>query len=914
MIRFIWKNWWRRKERLILLLIGALIISIGLTYLVGISDTNKGTIVDELQQRWASSYDIVVRPEGSRSLTEEKGLLDPNYLSGLDGGISRAQYEQIKAIENVEVAAPIAMIGAGVYSTNLAELEFPDGIYRFTTEEVSNDGIQKHSKSYSNYVAYGDFETIVGRLAEGGPLYFLRLPYYDSYNIEKSYLNTSKHFFIAGIDPEQEAKLVGLDEAIIQNDSSSRYLTSEDKSVKNIITAGEYETEIVDIPVIINHRSFTDTAVNYTIERLDLPFEADVAIETIDMLEDKGGKEYLDTLKGMESQNYSYTDQEIYSRIMTSVAGSNPETGAPIDRGDPLIQYNLFDRELYLGSRPSPLQYEDVVSPYPERWPYAYEVQKHQSVYLPEIKGFRPENSKEFANGKNTITINPQWVGFYDTSQVAISKDPTNELPMETYRPATAELVVDAEKSPINPPQVLRPSGFAMDFLSEPPSMLTTIEAAELILGDEPISAIRIKVEGITDLSEDSQAIVERVAREIEEKTGLLTDITVGSSPQPTLVNVPAINDQAELGWFQQPWVSIGSSITLFREAKMGFGGLIASTMAVAVIYVWASSLVSLLARRKEFAVLLAVGWRPTQLSKLLFMESALIGIFVALISWMMLGFVYMTEGATVVPSRFLVTGLFGFLVYILGAVLPSIAVRKITPYEAMRSGEISKTSGRFIRTKGILSMAFNHFIGKWKRSLLSVIAIALPTSLLALFLYVTLRLKGIMYTTWLGQYVALEVGPVHYTAMAVALVIAILTTAEIMWQNIAERQSEIALLKAVGWKNRHVRILILTEGMFSGLFAAVIGLTLAVAMMWGLYGQLPTGEFKFILLTGFIPITIGIIGTIFPAERAVRMSPVQGVGGNYSNRKGMEKRLKWLIVSVFLMVLGVLIYTFTGL
>lgn len=146
---------------------------------------------------------------------------------------------------------------------------------------------------------------------------------------------------------------------------------------------------------------------------------------------------------------------------------------------------------------------------------------------------------------------------------------------------------------------------------------------------------------------------------------------------------------------------------------------------------------------------------------------------------------------------------------------------------------------------------------------------------------------------------------------MVVALVIAILTTAEIMWQNIAERQGEIALLKAVGWKNRHVRLLILTEGMFSGLFAAVIGLSLAVAMMWGLYGQLPTGEFKFILLTGFIPITLGIIGTIFPAERAVRMSPVQGVGGNYSNRKAVENRLKWLIVFVFLIVLGVLVYTF---
>ena len=96
MIRFIWQNWWRRKERFILLIIGAFIVSAGLTYLIGLSETNKGTIVDTLQQRWSASYDIVVRPEGTRSVTEDKKLLEPNYLSGLSGGISVEQYEAIK--------------------------------------------------------------------------------------------------------------------------------------------------------------------------------------------------------------------------------------------------------------------------------------------------------------------------------------------------------------------------------------------------------------------------------------------------------------------------------------------------------------------------------------------------------------------------------------------------------------------------------------------------------------------------------------------------------------------------------------------------------------------------------------------------------------------------------------------------
>jgi len=45
------------------------------------------------------------------------------------------------------------------------------------------------------------------------------------------------------------------------------------------------------------------------------------------------------------------------------------------------------------------------------------------------------------------------------------------------------------------------------------------------------------------------------------------------------------------------------------------------------------------------------------------------------------------------------------------------------------------------------------------------------------------------MFTTWLGEYTALEVGMEHYIVMGVAFLIAILTTAEIMWQNVSERR-----------------------------------------------------------------------------------------------------------------------------
>lgn len=122
MLRFIWKGWWRHKERFILLLIGALIISSGLSYLLSLSETSKGTIVDVLRKNWKAQYDILVRPPDSRSATENENLLAPNYLSGLSGGISLDQWHLIENIDGVSVAAPIAPIGYGSYLVIVAKI------------------------------------------------------------------------------------------------------------------------------------------------------------------------------------------------------------------------------------------------------------------------------------------------------------------------------------------------------------------------------------------------------------------------------------------------------------------------------------------------------------------------------------------------------------------------------------------------------------------------------------------------------------------------------------------------------------------------------------------------------------------------------------------------------------------------
>jgi len=138
-----------------------------------------------------------------------------------------------------------------------------------------------------------------------------------------------------------------------------------------------------------------------------------------------------------------------------------------------------------------------------------------------------------------------------------------------------------------------------------------------------------------------------------------------------------------------------------------------------------------------------------------------------------------------------------------------------------------------------------------------------------------------------------------HYVAMGVALLIAILTTTEIMWQNVNERKSQLAVLKATGWQDVQIRLLVLSEGMMTGLCAGVIGLLTALGMIGFVYGQFPVQELGFLSIMLLIPVITGLLGALLPAERAVRITPNAALGSVVENTQATERRFKWALGSI---------------
>lgn len=872
MLRFVLNHWRRQRFKFILTLVGALIISAGLSLMFNLTDSSQGTVEQTLQKKWSSAYDIVVRPKGSQMSTESSDLLEPNYLNGINGGISLKQYETIKQMKEVDIAAPIAVMGyANTFVMFKKAMTFPKepGIYRFKRTTYTETGLGKELQ----------FEDLI-HIAQGTKIQLpKKVPFSTSPVDSFRDVSAGNPVLIVAVDPKEEARLVGLDQSV-SSKNNSRYFSQLDQHESS---RGADDNII---PVLVNPHSFNKGTYEFTIEKLDAPYQTEQdqqkLVQELVKKQPDGDRvnSILQTYPAKLTQRLEMPSSKVEETYLKTLSeGTNLQTFVAEDAPGAQLLY-----------KSGPLQFEETKSPYPTRWKSAFEVSTSaihlKNWYFPESthpsKGYRSlvstgkkvKNPSEMEIPFKYPYLTFKVVGLYDPNKIKVSKDPLNELPMETYRPSSADLVLDARGNPVNPAKSIDTSGNPVGLLTNSPNILTTLDSAFAVNGKQAISSIRLKVKGATTVSEESEQLLQEVKTQIEQETGLLATITKGSSPQPVVTKV--VDNGKTLGWIEQPWVHIGAAMTIFRETSVGFSGVIFAMLAVAIVYVLATSYVSMLARRKEFAVLLALGWRTKDLYRIVLIESALLAGFVSIVALIVESiFSYVRSEAMNGWSLLWIT-LFSLVIYFAGAAWSSFTIRKISPYEAIKTGEYASSSHVKLNLRSTWTLALKEIFGKWKRNALSILSIALPTALLTFFLFVTFHLQGVLYTSWLGQFVALQVGPMHYVTMGVAITIAILTTGEIMWQNVTDRRASLAILKAVGWTNGSVRQLIVLEGMLIGFVAGIVGLSISYLTIYVLYDLVPWDEPLLIGVSLLLPVLFGTIASLLPAQIAARVNPYQ--------------------------------------
>lgn len=112
MRRFVLAQFSARRGRTGALAAGILVAAASFTLLTAAARTSTIQVRGTVESNYRAAYDVLVRPPGAQTrLERQQGLVRPNFLSGIFGGITLAQYEEITRIPGVDVAAPIANIG-----------------------------------------------------------------------------------------------------------------------------------------------------------------------------------------------------------------------------------------------------------------------------------------------------------------------------------------------------------------------------------------------------------------------------------------------------------------------------------------------------------------------------------------------------------------------------------------------------------------------------------------------------------------------------------------------------------------------------------------------------------------------------------------------------------------------------------
>jgi len=853
-----------RGARSILLILGVLIVSVAFALLLATVQTTRVTVEEEIAQYWRTTYDILVRPHGSRSSAEEEyGLVQANHLSNIEGGITFKEWDSIKAIPGVEVAAPIAFLGYfNLVFHAPVDVSCPEpGFFRLENKLMTSDGLHIYETLGEEYFYCSK---------PGGAFYHLfNNPYY-SWNMQaitgKRPMPDTPWFeeivyrmpiLLAAIDPHEESKLINLDQAMV----AGNYLSDPDNSSATPPIVAE---ELAAVPVILNNQAYVDFMLETRWYHIKVPF-------TKEKLEDyvgHGGKEDLARHSEDLIDEWQFEGQNAYNWAITSLRNSGSEiTIIGLDRMSPGTSYQ--------GATFSPE--EETVTL--EVIPHGSSTTEHGVIGMPLISftyqaHFRESGEGGGIGGSTRFLVQ----GVYDIESIPAPED-VSRVPLETYYPPRVLLKFDESGEPTLP-ITLGPTFNTSGYITSPPLALTTIQTSRW-LGfntEAPISAIRIRISGIDAFTPEAQSKVEAITAEIIERTNLNVDITVGSSPKSILVHLDASDPAPQIGYVEEGWLKMGVNYGLAQEIKRVNALLFLAMFTVSGLYILNTSLISALGRQQEFALLKALGWRDGAVFAQVITEGMVTGVIAGALGLLLaVGLASLLSLEMPIGRAALILPI-SVSLCLLGSLFPAYIASKTSPQAMLAKGEVSAKSLLAFQLLTLLSVSLLQSLRRKSRTYLSLLTTCVSTFLVSIFIGGIVHSRSYLAGTLLGEHILLHIGNFQLAIAGISFLMAGIAIADTLLISVVERKSEIGTLKAVGWHNKYVALLFLGEGLLLGSVGGFVGVLLggaAIAVFLNL-------SWTQMILPGFIalliPIITGLISTAVPAWFASRILPAEAV------------------------------------
>lgn len=867
------------------------------TVLTGASEVERLELRGEVAAA-PSEYHVLVRPPGTRSeLEAERALVRPYQLSGQFGGISLADYDAIRAIGGVDVAAPVAMVGYVMHATQipidvgprtdagrellvadvtytsdrgLTVIEQPSASFSYVTPNnlsvlgQLNDSGEPHGRAETrpdgSVVVVCPLRPYGGDIADspataarerssqcwttrpgGDPATrHLQAPSRRTVTLEWSF-----PVLVAAVDPAEEAALTG-DGDVPQ-------------SLQALAAAGP-ATGAGDrpVPVLVPEQPNIDQQAEVRVRRLPDEaadrFAAGVPLDEIgDLLATPGPVVATDLITADRAYNevLRKATESPVSILVDSFWTTEP-TAYDVGAGGVL--------------KPRPVDNPQDV------WRSSVRIEGY--VPTPAVvadTGFRAVRPHPGSAMSPAGDLLPQLgiAGFFDPADFeAAGFDGARGLP-----------AADARSRELLGGRPLQSSGSPGAYHLGPPTAFIRLSDLDTFTGsgieladpDAPISAIRVRVEGVDGVSPVERERVRLVADQIRAATGLDVDVVLGSAATDQTVELPAgAYGRPELA-LVETWMRQGVVAAVMQAVDHKSVALFVLVLAVSTLFVANVSAASARSRRGELAVLSRVGWSRRHLLRLLLAEVLLVGGVAGIAGVLVSVAIGRLTGLEVTLSRAVVAVPVAVFVALAAAAWPAWRASKpsITGMQQPRA-----TPGqRSPVVRGVRSLAVANVVRSPGRTGLGVLAVALGCAALTALLGITLAFNGAVVGSVLGDAVSVRAREIDYVAVLVTILLSSIAVADVVFLNIRDRRAEFAVLQAVGWGDGRVRRVVLAEAALIGLTGAVCGTVAGLAIAAGLAGELRAELLVAAAATLAGGTAIPVLASLVPAAALRRMT-----------------------------------------
>jgi putative ABC transport system permease protein len=864
--------WWQarfRPARTLALVAGVLVAAAAFTVLTAASRTAQLRTTGTVSANFQPAYDILVRPKGARTAQEQRtGTVQPDFLSGIYGGITMAQYHRIQRIPGVQVAAPIAMVGY----TQLNALTFEPlpaaalgrsgpRLYRISTTWVSDNGASRVTQP-PGYLYVTPRRLNLGPSTAGvrsscGPASTLPPGTNPFGTAAQSYAlcwsrvngtgmppspggvnNTAAGYFvewtvpvlIAAIDPAAEAKLDGLNKAVV----SGRYLTEHESGAGPLL------------PVLASSASGMSEYAQTTVQQLAAPAAKP------DM--NAAWKSGHASAPGRTVATARTTAQQAYNAVLKGPGTASEENYT----GTAIAGYWSVGPVDYQRTPAGTLAPRQVVNR-----PSVWNTGSLASVAMDdENSQYRTVISHVTSDGILPVAL-IKISGVFDQARIR-SFAPLSRVPLGAYQPVTAAPATAASRRALHGGDLL-PSQNLGGLVSQPVNLITTLSALPKLENStdyshvpaaDPISVIRVRVAGVTGANALSRERVNAVAQQIAQRTGLDVDVVAGSSPSPETIDLPAGRFGPPSLTLSEDWVKKGVAVAILNAVDKASVALFALILVVCVLFVGNAATAAVRGRRRELGVLAAVGWRRSRLFATALGELAGIGLVAGLLAAAIAVPVSAGLGLRASPGRALLAVPVAMAVAVVAGLVPAWLAARADPVSSVRPPVVA--AGRGHQPRGITSLALLNVARTPGRTLIGVASLAVGIAALTVLTAVTVAFRGVVVGSLLGDAVAVQVRGVDYVAAGATVALGVLAVADVVFLNIRERAAELATMRSFGWHDRTLARLVITEGTIIGLAGSLAGAGLGLGGAAWFAGQVPAR----LLVIAAAAVAAGIIVT----------------------------------------------------